>query len=264
MRNAKSGSKSSAKKKERPVVRPSAAHLRAPVPAPPKLPEMERAFFEILLGELDRGLQESEKELRRLDKRGELLRGSNRLRGTVSYARALLRLEAFHLTQRPAQAEQAEVAALLNVALNTMRRSFLYAGVAVRRSDQEPAFAVRAPGELALFLLEEMLACCLRCAPEGRNLYIGTRPIGGLLLLSMRTEGPALQQSPLIPLLYHPSESADSSGGPIREEDEEEAEAPAREEDYGFAMCRVIAAQLGWAFRWEADEAGVRMFVDMG
>jgi len=235
------------KPKDSPVPRPGDAHLRAPVPAPPVLPEVERAFFEILLGELEGGLQESEKELRRLVKRGELLRASGRLRGTVAYARALLRLEAFHSADLPAQAERTQFAALLNVAVNNLRRSFLYAGVAVRRADREPDFTVRAPKELALFLLEEMLACCLRCAPEGRNLYIGARPIGGLLLLTMRTEGPALQQSPLIPLLPK----------------DEKADAPACEEDYGFAMCRVIAAQLGWAFRWEADEAGVRMFVDM-
>jgi hypothetical protein len=165
----------------------------------------------------------------------------------VAYARALLRLEAFRAGDPPAQAEALEVPALLNVAVNNQRRAFLYAGAAVRRSDKEPAFTVYTQREPALFLLEEMLACCLRCAPEGKNLYIGARPIGGLLLLSMRTEGPPLQQSPLIPLLPREGEGEDGVPG----------------EDYGFAVCRVIAARLGWAFRWEADEAGVRMFVDI-
>ena len=236
----------SMKKRDKHLARPDNAPLRAPVPAPPQLPEVERAFFEILLGELAGGLQESEKELRRLVERGELLRKSSRLRGTVAYARALLRLEEIRHAGLPAESEEAEVSALLNVAVNNLRRSFLYAGVAVRRPGAEPAFTVRAPKEMALFLLEEMLACCLRCAPEGKNLYVNTRLIGGLLLLSMRTEGPPLQQSPLIPLLPRGGEGED-----------------APEEDYGFAMCRVLAAQLGWAFRWEADEAGVRMFVDM-
>jgi len=250
----------STKKKDSPVVRPGDAPVRAPVPAPPKLPEMERAFFGILLEELGAGLQECEKELRKPARRAELLRRNSRLRGTVAYARALLRLEEFHTAQQPVQTGEAEAAALLNVAVNNLRRSFLYAGVAVRRSAQEPTFTVCAPKELVLFLLEEMLACCLRCAPEGRNLYIGLRPIGGLLLLSIRTEGPVLQQSPLIPLLYHPNESADSPGTPTYEEEDD---SPASEEDYGFAMCRVLAAQLGWAFRCEVDEAGVRMFVDI-
>ena len=236
----------SEKKKGKPFTPPSGAPLRAPVPAPPKLPEVERAFFEMLLGELGAALQENEKDLRKPVGRAELLRRNSRLRGTVAYARALLRLEEFQHTEQDANEEQTEAAALLNVAVNNLRRSFLYAGVAVRRPAREPAFAVCAPKGLALFLLEEMLSCCLRCAPEGRNLYINTRPIGSLLLLSMRTEGPPLQQSPLIPLL--PQEDDDGA---------------APEEDYGFAMCRVIAAKLGWAFRWEADEAGVRMFVDV-
>jgi len=233
------------KAKDRPAARTDEAPLRAPVPAPPRLPEAERAFFELLLQGLSAGLQESEKELRKLAGRGELLRRSARLQGTVAYALALLRLEELHAAEQPA--EPVEAAALLNVAVNNLRRSFLYAGVAVRRAGQEPAYPVRAPRELALFLLEEMLSCCLRCAPEGRSLYIGMRQIGETLLLGMRTEGPVLQQSPLIPLL--------PSGG--------EDDTPPPEEDYGFAMCRVLAARLGWAFRWEADEAGVRMFLDI-
>jgi hypothetical protein len=59
----------------------------------------------------------------------------------------------------------------------------------------------------------------------------------------MRTEGEALQQPPLIPQLS-------------------EKEIPAKE-DYGFTICRAIAALPGWEFRWEADEAGVRMFLDI-
>ena len=238
----------SIKKKDKVIARPDEAFRRTPVPEPPLLPETQRAFFEILLKELAGGLQESEKELRKLVGRGELLRRSSRLRGTVAYARALLRLEEIHRADQEPKLEQTELSSLLNLAVNGLRRSFLYAGVAVRRPGEEPAYTVCAPKELVLFLLEEMLSCCLRCAPEGRNLYINSRPIGSLLLLSMRTEGPALQQSPLIPLLPQEDNSSDT---------------PAPEEDYGFAMCRVLAAQLGWAFRWEADEAGVRMFVDI-
>ena len=231
--------------KKRDTARPEAAPLRAPVPEPPKLPEVERAFFDILLEALGDGLQEEEKALRKPAPHRELLRGNSRLRGTVAYARALLRLEELKRAGLPAENGQAqEISALLNVAVNNLRRSFLYAGVAVRRPENEPAFTVRAPKDLALFLLEEMLLCCLRCAPEGRNLYINTRPIGSVLLLGMRTEGPSLQQSPLIPIL-------EANG------------KPAPEEDYGFAVCRVLAGQLGWALRWEADEAGVRMFVDI-
>ena len=251
----------SIKKKDKAIDRADEGFRRAPVPEPPRLPETQRVFFEILLKELAGGLQESEKELRKLVGRGELLRKSSRLRGTVAYARALLRLEEIHRADQEPKLEQAELSSLLNLAVNGLRRSFLYAGVAVRRPGEEPASTVCAPKELVLFLLEEMLSCCLRCAPEGKNLYINSRPIGSLLLLSMRTEGPALQQSPLIPLLYHPNESADSPGTPDREGDD--GDDPAPEEDYGFAMCRVLASQLGWAFRWEADEAGVRMFVDI-
>jgi len=248
-----------AKKKNRPA-EPDKAPLRASLPAPPQLPGAERAFFEILLESLSAGLQECEKDLRKPAERGELLRENARLQGTVAYARALLRLEAMYHADKPAEPEEAEISSLLNVAVNNLRRSFLYAGVAVRRAGQEPSHTLRVPRALALFLLEEMLACCLRCAPEGRNLHIGLRPIGGALLMGLRTEGPALQQSPLIPLLYHPNESADAPGAPPREENDE---AAAPEEDYGFAMCRVLAARLGWLFRWEADEAGVRMFLDI-
>jgi len=246
--------------KKRGEARAENTFQRAPVPEPPKLPQAQRAFFDILLRELAGGLQESEKALRRGAPTEALLRGNSRLRGTVAYARALLRLEELDRPNQPEpdqpdqldqpdQPEQTELPALLNLAVNGLRRSFLYAGVAVRRAEEEPAFLVRVPRDLALFLLEEMLACCLRCAPEGRSLHISMRPIGPALLLGLRTEGPVLQQSPLIPLLPSERESDDDS--------------PAPEEDYGFAMCRVLAARLGWPFRWEADEAGVRMFVDI-
>ena len=235
------------KKRAKVIARPDEGFRRAPVPEPPKLPEAQRAFFDILLGELAGGLQEAEKELRRPAERDELLRKNSRLRGTVAYARALLRLEKLQQEGLPPEDGESDVASLLNLAVNSLRRSFLYAGVAVRRPGEELSFAVRVPKDLMLFLLEEMLSCCLRCAPEGRNLHVNMRPIGDVLLLSMRTEGPALQQSPLIPLLPRNDGSDDS----------------APEEDYGFAMCRVLAAQLGWAFRWEADEAGVRVFLDI-
>ena len=239
----------STKKKVKAIIRPDEGFQRAPVPEPPRLPETQRAFFDILLEGLAAGLQESEKELRRLAPHEELLRRNSRLRGTVAYARALLRLEEMQRKGISKEPEETEITMLLNLAVNGLRRSFLYAGMAVRRPGEEPAFTVRAPKELVLFLLEEMLACCLRCAPEGRNLFINTRLIGEVLLLSMRTEGPALQQSPLIPLLPR--------------EDTDDDDAPVPEEDYGFAVCRVLASQLGWAFRWEADEAGVRMFLDI-
>jgi len=235
------------KKRAKDIAKPDEGFRRAPVPEPPKLPEAQRAFFDILLGELAVGLQENEKELRKPARREELLRQNSRLRGTVAYARALLRLEALQREGLPPEDGENDAASLLNLAMNSLRRSFLYAGTAVRRSEAEPAFTVRAPKELALFLLEEMLSCCLRCAPEGRSLHINMRPIGDALLLGVRTEGPALQQSPLIPLLPRNDAGEDSDPG----------------EDYGFAMCRVLAAQLGWAFRWEADEAGVRMFLDI-
>ena len=237
----------SMKKRDKVIARPDEGFRRAPVPEPPRLPETQRVFFDILLEALAAGLQESEKDLRKLIQHGELLRKAGRLRGTVAYARALLRLEELQREGLPPASERFEISPLLNLAVNSLRRSLLYAGVAVRRPGEEPAFTVHAPKEIVLFLLEEMLTCCLRCAPEGRNLHISTRPIGSVLLLSVRTEGPALQQSPLIPLLPREGESED----------------PVTEEDYGFAVCRVLAAQLGWAFRWEADEAGVRMFLDI-
>jgi len=248
------------KKKGKVIVRPDEGFRRAPVPEPPRLPEAQRAFFEILLGELAGGLQENEKEMRKLPRYGESLRKNSRLRGTVAYARALLRLEEMQREGLPGKPEEADIMLLLNLAVNGLRRSFLYAGVAVHRPGEESSFTVRVPKDLTLFLLEEMLACCLRCAPEGRNLHINTRPIGDVLLLGMRTEGPVLQQSPLIPLIYHPNESVASPEPPAQEDDGKD-DAP--EEDYGFAICRVLAAQLGWAFRWEADEAGVRMFLDI-
>ena len=235
------------KKRAKVIAKPDEGFRRALVPEAPELPEAQRAFFDILLGELAGGLQEAEKELRRPAQREELLRKNSRLRGTVAYARALLRLEELQREGLPPEDGESDLPSLLNLAVNSLRRSFLYAGVAVRRPGEEPSFTVRAPKGLMMFLLEEMLSCCLRCAPEGRNLHVNMRPIGDVLLLSMRTEGPALQQSPLIPMLPRESDS----------------EGDASEEDYGFAMCRVLAAQLGWAFRWEADEAGVRMFLDI-
>lgn len=233
---------------------PPQGPVRAPVPEPPKLPDVERSFFDILLRGLDGGLHDAEKEIRHHAAPERLLQTNNRLRGTVSYARALLRLEELQRTPLPDDEPPTELSALLNMAIKNLRRSLLYAGTAARRADNEPSFVVRAPQSTALFLLEEMIACCLRCAPQGKNLYFSVRPIGAMVMLSLRTEGPALQQSPLIPLL--PKEGALPPQG-----DEEDAD-PA-EEDYGFAVCRVLAARLGWAFRWEADEAGVRMFLDI-
>ncbi len=235
------------KPKKRKSIEPvDEAPLRAPVHEPPRLPEVERKFFELLLRELSAGMQEQEKDIRALVKHGALLRNTSRLRSTVAYARALLRLEELQRNGLPAETKDVEISLLLNLAVNGLLRSFLYAGVAVRRQDQEPSFQVHVPQEHALFLFEEMLTCCLRCAPEGKNIHVSLRKIGSVLLLTMRTEGLALQQSPLIPQLTGKDDAA-----------------AAPEEDYGFAMCRVLAAKLGWAYRWEADEAGVRMFLDI-
>jgi len=223
------------KTKEQPLPESPA---RIALPGLPCLPEPERAFFDMLLQALEAGLHDLEKLTRKPSDNTELLLKCVQTRATVSYAQALLRLEALK------QAQPGETAALpdiLNDALNGMRRAFLFAGVTPRRPADEPLRGVAVPRELTLFLLGEMIACCLRCMPYGRSLHIGARRIGGLLLLGMRTEGEALQQAPLIPLL-------------AREEDCE---------DYGFAVCRAIAALAGWEFRWEADEAGVRMFVDI-
>ena len=233
------------KKKDKPAAVPETTFQRAPAPEPPELPEAERAFFDILLEALAGGLLESEKELRKLAGREELLYKYSRLSGTVAYARALLHMEDMRREGLSGEPEEMELSALINLAVNGLRRSFLYSGAAVRRPEEGSAFAVCAPREPVLFLLTEMLSCCLRCAPAGRNLYINTRPIGDMLLLSLRSEGPSLQQSPLIPLL------SKQEGG----------DAP--EEDYGFAVCCSLAAHLGWALRWEADEAGVRMFLDI-
>ena len=216
---------------------------RIAVAAQPRMPDMERAFFDELLRALYAGMQDVEKLAKRGGDGGQLLRKCGQARGTVAYARALLRLE--ELAAARAADEPASLSAVLNQAEKKLRREFLYAGVAARRPDDERLSAFAVPREAALFLLEEMMACCLRCAPEGKNLHIGANRIGDVLLLVMRTEGPALQQPPLIPPLP------------------QEGDAAGPDEDYGFSVCHAAAALLGWEFRWEADEAGVRMFLDV-
>ena len=207
------------------------AHIKPP--EPPPLPLPQRAFFDMLLEALGDGLHELG-TIAKTPRGDNLPRKCSQLRATVSYAQALLRLE--ELPQ--AQGTPEELTAVLNAAVNKLRREFLYAGVAIHRPPDEPLRGVMVPGEATAFLLEEMISCCLRCAPMGKHLHLGARRIDHTLLLSMRTEGPARQQQPLIPPL-----------------DEDECE------DYGFAMCRRIAAHAGWEFRWEADGAGVRMFL---
>lgn len=212
--------------------------------APPSLPRVERAFFDMLLQELCGGVQEAEQALRK--SRGdsaitESLQKSARVRQTIAYAQALLRMDACPQEEAP---QEAPLPTLLNLAATRTRRAFLYAGTALRRASEEPPVIVNLPKEAFLFLLEEMLGCCLRCAPQGKNLYAGIKEIGPRALLSLRTEGPALLQAPLIPLL--PQEPA-----------------PGEQEDYGFALCQLLAARLGCALRWEADGAGVRMFLEL-
>jgi len=150
-----------------------------------------------------------------------------------------LRLEEFDELQDSPE----ELPAVLNTAVNKLRREFLYAGTALRRPPDEALQSIVVPREVTTFLLEEMIACCLRCAPAGKQLHIGAKRIGDTtLLLSMRSEGYTPQLPPLIPPL-----------------DEEEP----NDTDYGFAMCRRVAALTGWSFRWDADEAGARMFLDI-
>lgn len=211
---------------------------RLAVPAPPPLPEVERSFFDLLLSELYGGLRETEKLAKKPNQTAALLRKCAQTRSTVSYAMALLRLEAL---KRGQPGEPTELTALLNGVLNGLRREFLYAGVTVRRPEDALLQGLTVPDEAGTFLLEEMIGCCLRCAPEGKNLYINAKRIGPSLLLSLRSEGPARHLAPLLPLMQE--------GG--------------SEEDYGFAMCAAGAALLGWTLRWEADEAGVRMFADI-
>jgi hypothetical protein len=236
------------KKKFVPPLPPAEPSPRAPVMEPPKLPEAEHAFFGILLRELYGGVQEAEK-LAKKPEPALLSQKLLRLRSSLSYALALLRLD--ELRAMPTQPEPASMPTLLNIAVNNLRREFLYAGVAPRRASEEPQLNIAAPQAFMLFLLEEMLGCCLRCvepsASLGKNLYIGLKQIDRTLLLSLRTEGPPLLQAPLIPILTQ-EEPAD--GSPPQE--------------YGFALCAVLADHLGWPFRWEADEAGVRMFLDIG
>ena len=205
----------------------------------PKLPPPERAFFDMLLQALSGGLHELAHAAKK-PLRDDLQRKCVQVRGTVAYAQALLRLEELPQLQDSPE----ELLAVLNTAVNQLRREFLYAGTALRRPPDEALQGVVVPRELTSFLLEEMIGCCLRCAPEGRQLHINARRIDQTLLLSMRSEGCRPPLPPLIPPLGEEEEHADDA-------------------DYGFAMCRAIAAVAGWEFRWEADEAGLRMFLDI-
>ena len=202
-----------------------------------KLPPPERAFFDMLLHALSGGLHELAHSAK-APPWDDLPLKCTQARGTVAYAQALLRLEAFDELEDAPE----ELPVVLNIAENQLRREFLYAGTALRRPPDEALRGVVVPREVTAFLLEEMMACCLRCAPEGRQLHIGAKQIGDSLLLSMRSEGYVPQLPPLIPPLD------DEAPGGL---------------DYGFAMCRRVAALAGWAFRWDADEAGVRMFLDI-
>ncbi|MCL2106518.1 MAG: hypothetical protein FWH26_05615 [Oscillospiraceae bacterium] len=215
----------------------------ASCPEPPRLPALERSFFDLLLRELSAGLRDMEQALRKSGgPEGEEARPAcGRLRATVAYAQALLRLE--ELRALGGQPEQVDFAALLNQAVNALRREFLHAGVSVRRPQSEEPILLTVPREAFLFLLEEMLACCLRCSPGGRQLHIAVKRIDELLLLSLRSEGASVQYPPLLPL----------PGG----------DEAAPRSDYGFSLARILADMLPGRFRWEADGAGVRMFLEI-
>lgn len=218
-----------------------------------RLPEVERSFFTLLLRQLYAGLQDLEQMLKRPEaksSREEQLHKSGRIRATTAYALALLRLE--DLRNGQPQPETLDLLSLLNIAVNALRRDFLFAGVSVRRPPSIAPVEVRVPKETFLFLLEEMLGCCLRCAPHGKNLHIGLREIPGALLLSMRTEGEAVQHTPLMPL-----------PGAKDEEDEEEEPSEGGTADYGFAVSSMLANRLGCRLRWETDGAGVRLFLEI-
>ena len=226
------------RKKKAAMLAAQEASARIALAGRPKLPPPERAFFDMLLQALSGGLYELAHAAKK-PQGDDLLRKCVQARGTVAYAQALLRLEELPQLQDSPE----ELQAVLNTAVNQMRREFLYAGTALRRPPDDALQGVAVPRELTSFLLEEMLACCLRCAPEGRQLHINARRIDETLLLSMRSEGYTPPLPPLIP--------------PLGEEEH------ADDADYGFAMCRAIAAMAGWEFRWEADAAGVRMFLDI-
>ncbi len=230
------------------------------VPEPPpaqsqpvgRLPDVERSFFTLLLQEMYGGLQDLEQMAKRPDPkqgREEMLHKSGRIRATAAYALALLRLEDFSAAQEPS--ERFDLLTLLNISVNALRRDFLYAGVSVRRPPSIAPVEIRVPKETFLFLLEEMLSCCLRCAPHGKNLHITLREAPRALLLSMRTEGAAVQHSPLLPLFAAEEEKAEVSN------------MPTPEEDYGFAVSRVLADRLQCGLRWETDGAGVRLFLEI-
>jgi len=216
--------------------------LRITLAEQPKLPSAERAFFDMLLQALSGGLLELAHAAKQ-PQEDELLRKCAQTRGTVAYAQALLRLEQFAGKQDSPE----ELLAVLNTAINRLRREFLYAGVALRRPPDDALQGDVFPHELTAFLLEEMITCCLRCAPEGKHLHMAAKRIDNTLLLSMRSEGRTQQLPPLIPPLGEDKSSSMGYG----------------DADYGFAMCRAIASMAGWEFRWEADEAGIRMFLDI-
>ncbi|MDR3313503.1 MAG: hypothetical protein LBS96_03490 [Oscillospiraceae bacterium] len=228
----------------------------APAAPARRLPELERSFFTLLLQELYGGLQDLEQLAKRPEPkngREELLHKSGRIRATAAYALALLHLD--DCRTAPEQPEALDLLALLNIAVNALRRDFLFAGVSVRRPPSIAPVEVHVPKETFLFLLEEMLGCCLRCAPNGKHLHITLKETPHALLLSMRTEGAAVQHPPLLPL---PPTQAQAQA-----EEQTGQSAPAPEEDYGFAVSRVLAERLHCRLRWEADEAGVRLFLEM-
>jgi hypothetical protein len=47
---------------------------------------------------------------------------------------------------------------------------------------------------------------------------------------------------------------------PLFSSEKEETPQPSVE-DYGFALCGVLAAQIGGTLRREADDAGLRLFL---
>ncbi|MDR1464986.1 MAG: hypothetical protein LBJ11_06790 [Oscillospiraceae bacterium] len=229
------------------------AESSPPVPPPrtstgaPPDAATERAFQQELLALLNDHLLEAEELSRHPERLAELAQKTARLRATVQYARAALRLEELPPLGPP---EPLELGAALNTVLNQLRREFLFAGVQLRRVRPDSPVPLAAPREALLFLLEELLTCALRCSPRGRCLHLGLTRMKRQLLLSLRTEGRRESAPPLLPVLGE--RSLPQEGDPA-----------AAREDYGFSVVHTLAVRLGWQFRWETDAAGVRLFLEI-
>jgi hypothetical protein len=211
-----------------------------------QLPAIQLDFLEQLLNAMGASLLEVEQLAKKAsDPAGKqkLAAELSRSRATVRYAQALLRYDALPQSDN----EQINAMVLVNNVINTCRKDFIYAGVTVHRPQlQGDALFVQSRQTLQ-FLLEEMLLCALRCAPDGRHLYIGAKQLQDVLLLTIRTEGRAVCNPPLLPLTLR-----ETDGGlkPL-------------EDDYAFSLCSMIAKRCAARFRSETDGAGARMFLEI-